>query len=276
MALFETPPQLPPARGRGRPSVLDNLSVEQIATVLRECDGHITPAAQRLGCAPSTIDNLAASHPEIAAALRPSMRQKKMIRGTGNPLPFTGIELAALISQHGGSVDAAATELGCTPAAIHYHAKKDDIVAAAVRQRCLRCRVEKPLTDFPRFGRKHGRLTRTRDTLCAPCRQQKDEEDALADSPIPPNVSRYGLSPLEYRRIAAHAQDNLCAICKQPETYRNRTGNICPLAVDHDHATGKIRGLICQKCNTALGSFRDDPAILRAAAHYLRTTSAVP
>jgi hypothetical protein len=43
------------------------------------------------------------------------------------------------------------------------------------------------------------------------------------------------------------------------------------LAVDHCHTTGKVRGLLCSTCNTALGSFQDNPAYLKAAIHYLES-----
>jgi hypothetical protein len=46
------------------------------------------------------------------------------------------------------------------------------------------------------------------------------------------------------------------------------------LHVDHDHGTGRIRGLLCFRCNNALGDLEDDPALVRAAARYLKT--AVP
>lgn len=54
--------------------------------------------------------------------------------------------------------------------------------------------------------------------------------------------------------------DGECSICEYPMT---------PPGVDHDHETGKVRGLICRKCNTGLGMFRDDPLILERAANYL-------
>lgn len=57
--------------------------------------------------------------------------------------------------------------------------------------------------------------------------------------------------------------DGRCAICRKTPT--GRMG----LCVDHDHETGRVRGLLCWKCNTALGVFDDDTAKLRAAIAYL-------
>lgn len=59
------------------------------------------------------------------------------------------------------------------------------------------------------------------------------------------------------------AQDGVCAICKETCPTQRR------LSVDHDHKTGKIRGLLCARCNFGLGSFRDRPALLRGAEVYL-------
>lgn len=55
-------------------------------------------------------------------------------------------------------------------------------------------------------------------------------------------------------------QDNKCAICQ---------GFMKTINIDHDHATGKVRGLLCTSCNTSLGKFKDNPAILRVAADYI-------
>ncbi len=59
-------------------------------------------------------------------------------------------------------------------------------------------------------------------------------------------------------------QNGVCLICKNPETNGRR------LSVDHDHKTGKIRGLLCQKCNTLLGCANDSIDILLKSIEYLR------
>jgi hypothetical protein len=74
----------------------------------------------------------------------------------------------------------------------------------------------------------------------------------------------YGLPLGQYEEIR-EAQNGLCAICGRAETSR-RTGR---LSVDHDHETGALRGLLCNRCNRALGEFDDSPGRLRAAAAYL-------
>jgi hypothetical protein len=77
----------------------------------------------------------------------------------------------------------------------------------------------------------------------------------------------FGLSLEDYELMLA-AQDGACAICKQPETHK-RNGKVKALAVDHDHATGKVRGLLCFDCNTAIGKMKDSPEILTSAIRYL-------
>ena len=80
-------------------------------------------------------------------------------------------------------------------------------------------------------------------------------------------MSNFGLTVQQYERLFTN-QNGLCAICKQPEcTVRN--GKIKKLAVDHDHVTGKVRGLLCSHCNTAIGLFKDDIATMSLAVAYL-------
>lgn len=77
----------------------------------------------------------------------------------------------------------------------------------------------------------------------------------------------YSITASEYS-IMLEQQGNVCAICKKPET-AIRNGKLQLLAVDHCHSSGKIRALLCHKCNQGLGAFHDDPLLLRAAAEYI-------
>lgn len=77
----------------------------------------------------------------------------------------------------------------------------------------------------------------------------------------------YGLSQEDHQ--AMHdAHDGRCSVCGQAETLTIR-GKKVSLAVDHCHASGHIRGLLCSQCNRGLGLFLDNPERLRAAADYL-------
>ena len=69
----------------------------------------------------------------------------------------------------------------------------------------------------------------------------------------------YGLTPQEYN-AKVYSQNGLCGICKRPEF---------PLNVDHNHETGIVRDLLCNRCNMALGQFREDTTILKSAIIYL-------
>ena len=70
-----------------------------------------------------------------------------------------------------------------------------------------------------------------------------------------------GISKEVYLAMFA-AQGGVCAICK--------LRCVKALAVDHCHATGKIRGLLCLRCNTALGGFKDDVTVMTNAIEYLQ------
>jgi hypothetical protein len=68
---------------------------------------------------------------------------------------------------------------------------------------------------------------------------------------------------LEMYQAFLKIQDHVCAICKKPDPNGKR------LAVDHDHQTQQVRGLLCSWCNRGLGMFRDDVAAVKRAAIYL-------
>lgn len=77
----------------------------------------------------------------------------------------------------------------------------------------------------------------------------------------------FGLT-LEDYFVMLEGQNGICAICKQPP----KDGTF--LAVDHNHRNGKIRGLLCWRCNSSMGKFNDDPALIRRAAEYLEVHDA--
>jgi len=72
----------------------------------------------------------------------------------------------------------------------------------------------------------------------------------------------FGITPERYTELE-QSQNSKCAICHGVQPSGRR------LAVDHCHDTGKVRGLLCNPCNTAIGLLGDDPERLRAAVSYL-------
>lgn len=83
------------------------------------------------------------------------------------------------------------------------------------------------------------------------------------------DLKKYGLTVEDYDRMLVE-QKSLCAICGQPEIQMNHhSGKILDLAVDHCHVTGKVRGLLCSRCNKMLGLTADSLEILTKAQEYL-------
>ena len=84
----------------------------------------------------------------------------------------------------------------------------------------------------------------------------------------PHHLKQYGLSVEQYEAMVEY-QDHKCKVCGEEESAMDKNGTHRRLAIDHDHDTGQIRGLLCSKCNTALGSFRDNVENLKRAILYL-------
>lgn len=98
-------------------------------------------------------------------------------------------------------------------------------------------------------------------------RQRNPEESAARAKRQ--KLKRFDLTLEEYGAMFA-AQNGVCKICSKPEEgIDSRTGKVKALAVDHDHATGRVRGLLCGKCNHLLGLVKDDKEVLASAYDYL-------
>lgn len=81
--------------------------------------------------------------------------------------------------------------------------------------------------------------------------------------------NKYGITIQQYEELF-DAQDGVCAICRKPQS----DGRKKMLAVDHDHKTGVVRGLLCSPCNLGLGIVGDDIAGLEAVIVYLKAAYA--
>ncbi len=126
---------------------------------------------------------------------------------------------------------------------------------------CPDCDQVKPLDDFPSTSRKAS----GRYTYCKPCHNARGKESAqrLYGGTREYHLRRrYGIGQAEFDELLAE-QGGVCGVCGDPD----------PEHVDHDHATGWVRGILCFNCNGGLGQFRDSPTRLARAITYLRGTT---
>lgn len=81
-------------------------------------------------------------------------------------------------------------------------------------------------------------------------------------------AKRYGLSVDDYNSLL-EKQGNKCAICKCPQPNEGKLSKRNRLVIDHDHLTGRVRGLLCDPCNRAIGQFKENLSNIKAAVKYL-------
>lgn len=148
-------------------------------------------------------------------------------------------------------------------------------------KQCAKCKSEKPRNEFYKdkvlkdgltsyckaciksasiqWGQQNRNRKNTRE------KKRRDENPRInKETPL----RRFNLTTEDYSALSDF-QEGVCAICKKPETVA-RKGKLKRLAIDHDHSTGRIRGLLCAKCNSMLGLAQDDVSILENAIKYLR------
>ena len=141
---------------------------------------------------------------------------------------------------------------------------------------CSTYREIKPYDAFSPRGELAGRLLyRSKCRPCSAAGVRRWAKETRAERTKVRHAhslrSLYGITLADYERMLQE-QGGVCAICRGAETSAHgQTGTPYRLSVDHDHETGRIRGLLCQNCNRAIGLLNDDPARLRAAVDYLES-----
>lgn len=144
-------------------------------------------------------------------------------------------------------------------------------------QRCCGCKIHRSFDDFYKHRNKPNGL----QPYCKSCwntrshaRKDKENEYRLrvARGQNPKRQAylfnymlkkNYGITAQDFDQMR-HAQKDLCAICQRHSSVCSRG-----LMVDHDHATGKVRALLCLDCNTGIGKLREDTSILARAIDYI-------
>jgi hypothetical protein len=104
-------------------------------------------------------------------------------------------------------------------------------------------------------------------------RERKNQARRVATNPdrrlinLRQAIRRYGITLEQYQEMLAR-QAGLCTLCGEPPDPDGIKAS-SRLHVDHDHVTGAVRELLCNRCNMGVGYFRDDPDLLHAAAEYI-------
>ena len=136
---------------------------------------------------------------------------------------------------------------------------------------CTQCQETKPLTEFyHRKNRPNGTGYASECKECMKARMSKryhDDPTRMADLTA---CRTYGLTMDELTAMREKA-NGICQACGKSE---NEQGHYGKLVIDHCHETGKVRGLICNKCNTILGLCKDNIDILQGLAQFMNLQSA--
>lgn len=126
---------------------------------------------------------------------------------------------------------------------------------------CTTCQNFKPASEYTleRDSRAFGGVSMR--SKCRPCNEFRKYKGFIKRT--------YGISYEEYQALEVE-QNYCCAICKSPQVSNKRVERFF---VDHCHTTGKVRGLLCSKCNHGLGLFNDNKNLLLNAIAYLEKES---
>lgn len=132
---------------------------------------------------------------------------------------------------------------------------------------CTGCKEDLPLSNF--YADKRYNSSTNFRSQCKPCINEanrnhyKDDPNRIRDTFY---RRKYGISHAEYN-IMLEEQNYVCALCREPET----GGKTKFLSVDHDHDTGRVRSLLCGKCNRLLGQYEKNKELFSKFEQYIAT-----
>lgn len=136
-------------------------------------------------------------------------------------------------------------------------------------QKCSKCHKTKPLSEF--FIRHDINRPNRRCKLCVYASNRRNyNHDKERWRKL---QYKFGQSIKSQYDILLAQQGGTCALCHQSPKPDKRNRGV--LVIDHDHVTGKVRGLLCGTCNRAIGLLQDNPTILTRAIQYLTPLSAL-
>lgn len=127
---------------------------------------------------------------------------------------------------------------------------------------CSRCKLEKDESEFYRYPQRGGVQNYCKDCKHAYCREyyQKNKDRVRRQNKRASLKFHYGMTLEQYDEMYI-SQQGQCSICKTKHEV---------LHVDHDHNTGDIRELLCNRCNRTLGLLEEDPMIMHSMIEYVQ------
>lgn len=143
-----------------------------------------------------------------------------------------------------------------------YNAERSERAKNRVKQTCSKCKVPKVLVDFPT----DNRLPNGRKGVCRDCANGHIKSLGHISQKKYRLKTQYGITLEQYDQMYEN-QCKSCAGCNTPIEKWGRSTH-----VDHDHETGKVRGILCQDCNSVLGYARDSIERLTCLIEYLKNS----
>lgn len=153
-----------------------------------------------------------------------------------------------------------------------YKSKNSDLDTGTLEKGsrvCDQCDTRQDITEFFWTNKRKGRRRKCKTCVILNAKKYRENNrDKYREYSFKWHLNaNYQMSIDEYRNLLSE-QSNSCFICLRPFDLNDQARRP---HLDHCHETGKVRGILCFRCNTALGKFQDNPDLLRKAAEYVES-----